>query len=114
MPRATPGIRLASCAADIVEIAALHGRAPELENIAGARGLDLPALGRVAVASGQLALGVRPARWLVPAPPADASATAAPWQAPCGALGAAVDRSSGRAAGGLPRPPGRAPHRRAS
>src|SRR2546429_6678148 len=75
MPRATPGIRLASCAADIVEIAALHGRAPELENIAGARGLDLPVLGRVAVASGQLALGVRPARWLLLAPPALSRAT---------------------------------------
>src|SRR5438477_647338 len=81
MPRETPGIRLASCAADIVEIAAFHTRAPELENIAGARGLDLPALGRVAVASGQLALGVRPARW----------------QAACGRVGAAVDLSSGLA-----------------
>ena len=97
MPRATPGIRLASCAADIVEIAALHGRAPELENIAGARGLDLPVLGRVAVASGQLALGVRPARWLLLAPPAHSGATAARWQAACGRAGAAVDLSSGLA-----------------
>src|SRR2546429_5063122 len=84
MPRATPGIRLASCAADIVEIAALHGRAPELENIAGARGLDLPVLGRVAVASGQLSLGVRPARWLLLAPPPHPGRTPAPRQAPCG------------------------------
>jgi len=97
MPRETPGIRLASCAADIVEIAAFHTRAPELENIAGARGLDLPALGRVAVASGQLALGVRPARWLLLAPPAHAGTTAARWQAACGRVGAAVDLSSGLA-----------------
>src|SRR2546430_7422391 len=95
MPRATPGIRLASCAADIVEIAALHGRAPELENIAGARGLDLPVLGRVAVASGQLALGVRPARWLRRPPPAHSVATAAPRPAARGRARAPVDPSSG-------------------
>src|SRR5207302_10268266 len=108
MPRETPGIRLASCAADIVEIAAFHTRAPELENIAGARGLDLPALGRVAAASGQLALGVRPARWLLLAPPAHAGATAARWQAACGRVGAAVDLSSGPAVRRLAGPPVRA------
>jgi heterotetrameric sarcosine oxidase gamma subunit len=93
-----PGIRLASCAADIVEIAALHGRARELESIAGARGLDLPAPGRVAVASDQLALCVRPERWLLLAPAASAGATAALWQAACARVGAAVDLSSGLAA----------------
>src|SRR2546423_7426742 len=105
MPGETPGIRLASCAADIVEIAAFHARAPELENIAGARGLDLPALGRVAVASGQLALGVRPARWLLLAPPAPAGATAARWQGPRGRVGAAVDLSSGLPVWCPPAPP---------
>jgi sarcosine oxidase subunit gamma len=93
----TPGVRLASCAADVVEIAALHGRARELESIAGARGLDLPVLGRVAVSSGQLALCVRPARWLLLAPPASPGATAAHWQAACARVGAAVDLSSGLA-----------------
>lgn len=93
-----PGIRLASCAADIVEIAALHGRARELESIARGRGLDLPAPGRVAVASDQLALCVRPARWLLLAPPASPGATAALWQAACARVGAAVDLSSGLAA----------------
>jgi heterotetrameric sarcosine oxidase gamma subunit len=92
------GIRLASCAADMVEIAAFHGRARELENIAGARGLDLPVLGRVAVASGQLALCVRPARWLLLAPRAHSGATAALWQAACARVGAALDLSSGLAA----------------
>jgi heterotetrameric sarcosine oxidase gamma subunit len=92
------GIRLASCAADMVEIAALHGRAPELENIAGARGLELPVLGRVGGTRDQLALCVRPARWLLLAPPAHSGATAALWQAACARVGAAIDLSSGLAA----------------
>ncbi len=90
-----PGIRLASCVADIVEIAALHAGAHDIESIAGARGLDLPAPGRVAVASDQLALCVRPARWLLLAPAASPGATAAIWQAACARVGAAVDLSSG-------------------
>jgi heterotetrameric sarcosine oxidase gamma subunit len=94
------GVRLAPCAADVVEIAALHGRAPELERIAGARGLgiDLPMLGRVAVATDQLALCVRPARWLLLAPPASPGVSAAHWQTACARMGAAVDLSSGLAA----------------
>ncbi len=64
------GIRLASCAADIVEIAAFHGRAPELESFAVGRGIRLPALAGVAAATDQLALCVRPARWLLLSPPA--------------------------------------------
>lgn len=89
------GVRLASCAADIVEIAAFHGRARELESIAGGRGVDLPALGRLALASDQLALCVRPERWLLLGPPAFPGATAALWHAACARVGAAVDLSSG-------------------
>jgi sarcosine oxidase subunit gamma len=81
--------------ADIVEIAALHARAHELESIAGARGLDLPALGRLALASDQVALCVRPERWLLIGPPTFPGATAALWQAACARVGAAVDLSSG-------------------
>jgi heterotetrameric sarcosine oxidase gamma subunit len=95
-PESVPaGVRLASCAADVVEIAALHGRARELEILAGGRGLDLPALGRLALASGQLALCVRPERWLLLGPPASAGATAALWQTACARVGVAVDLSSG-------------------
>jgi heterotetrameric sarcosine oxidase gamma subunit len=89
------GVRLASCAADAVEIAALHGRAREIESIAGGRGLDLPALGRLALASDQLVLCVRPERWLLLGPPEFPGATAALWQAACARVGAAVDLSSG-------------------
>jgi heterotetrameric sarcosine oxidase gamma subunit len=88
-------VRLASCAADVVEIAAFHGRARELESLAVGRGLDLPALGRLALASDQLALCVRPERWLLLGPPALPGATAALWQAACARVGAAVDLSSG-------------------
>jgi heterotetrameric sarcosine oxidase gamma subunit len=92
---ASAGVRLASCAADVVEIAALHGRAREIGSIARGRGLDLPALGRLALGSDQLALCVRPERWLLLGPPAFPGATAALWQAACARVGAAVDLSSG-------------------
>jgi heterotetrameric sarcosine oxidase gamma subunit len=98
-PESVPaGVRLALCVADVVEIAALHGRAPELQGLAADQGLALPALGRVAVASDRLALCVRPARWMLLAPPAHPGATAALWQAACARSGAAVDQSSGLAA----------------
>jgi sarcosine oxidase subunit gamma len=93
-----PGVRLASCAGDVVEIAAFHGRARELESIAAGRGPDLPALGRLALASDQVALCVRPERWLLIGPPTFPGATAALWQAACARVGAAVDLSSGLAA----------------
>jgi sarcosine oxidase subunit gamma len=79
----------------VVEIAALHGRAREIGSIARGRGLDLPALGRLALGSDQLALCVRPERWLLLGPPAFPGATAALWQAACARVGAAVDLSSG-------------------
>ncbi|MFI4906263.1 MAG: sarcosine oxidase subunit gamma [Steroidobacteraceae bacterium] len=88
-------MRLRSCVMDIVEIAALRGRAPELERIAGGRGLRLPPLCRVAVAADELALCVRPDRWLLLSPPASPGATAGVWQAACAGFGAAVDLSCG-------------------
>ncbi|HEY0766386.1 MAG TPA: sarcosine oxidase subunit gamma family protein [Steroidobacteraceae bacterium] len=98
MPHNASGIQLGFCAADIVEIAALHGRARELENIARGRGPNLPAFGRVADASGKLALCVRPERWLLLSPPASPGVTAALWQSACAGVGVAVDLSSGLAA----------------
>jgi sarcosine oxidase subunit gamma len=81
-----------------VEIAALRGRARDLEKIAERKGIQLPAFGRVAVGPNQLALCVRPERWLLLAPPASPGATAGVWQAACAGCGVAIDLSSGLSA----------------
>ncbi len=87
-------LRLASCAADIVELAALRGRAGELDGIAQAHGWRLPALGRSALGADHLALCVRPQRWLLLGAPASPGANAAHWQAACAGAGAAIDLAS--------------------
>lgn len=90
----TPGVQLSRLAADVVEIAALRDRGAELADRARGRGLPLPPPGRCAVARGQLALSVRPDRWLLLAPPQAPGAAAASWQAECRGPGVAVDLSS--------------------
>jgi heterotetrameric sarcosine oxidase gamma subunit len=95
MPEEAVGIQLETCETDIVEIAAQRGRAGELQTIARGRGLALPALGRASVAADQLALCVRPERWLLLTPPASPGATAQAWRAACVGVGAAIDLSSG-------------------
>ncbi len=94
-----PELRLASCAADIVELVAFRGRADELDGIANAQGRQLPALGRSkpgrsALGADQLALCVRPQRWLLLGEPVLPGAHAAHWQSACAGVGAAVDLSS--------------------
>jgi heterotetrameric sarcosine oxidase gamma subunit len=94
-PEAAPGLQLGRCATDIVELAALRGRARELESLAGQRGLALPRLGRAMGSTDQLTLCVRPARWLLLARCASPGATASAWQAACAGFGTAVDLSCG-------------------
>jgi sarcosine oxidase, subunit gamma len=89
------GIQLESSETDIVEIAALRGRAAELQNIASGRGLPLPQLGRATVTADRLALCVRPERWLVLNPPAAPGVSAGLWHSALAGVGAAVDLSSG-------------------
>jgi len=98
-PVSAPEMRLASCPADIVELAALSGQAGELDGIARVHGRQLPPLGRIAPGRGalgadHLALCVRPQRWLLLGAPAAPGANAAHWQAACAGAGAAVDLSS--------------------
>ena len=111
-PRSAPGdaagIELETCETDIVEIAALRGRAGELQTIASGRGLPLPALGRATVTADQLALGVRPERWLVLSPPAAPGVSAQLWQGACAGVGVAVDLSGGLTALQLSGPAARA------
>ena len=90
-----PGVEIAACAVEIVELAAFRARASELSGIARGLGLELAAPGRVAAGSGQLSLCVRPGRWLLLLPPDSAGAQAARWQRACAGVAAAIDHSSG-------------------
>jgi len=94
----TPGVELARCAADVVELAAFAGRTPEIEELAAGCGVRLAGLGRIAVGAAGLSLSVRPARWLLLSPPAAPGSAAGRWQQDLAARGAAVDLSSGLAA----------------
>jgi sarcosine oxidase, subunit gamma len=88
------GITLASCPADIVELAAFRERAVDLERLAAGWAISLPRPGGVVAHSGRVALSVRPGRWLLLAPPADPGAGAAHWHELCGGRAAAVELSS--------------------
>ena len=81
---------------DIVELAALRGRAQELATLAERRGLTLPAMGRLTVAGDQMALCIRPQRWLLLT--SVRPGVAAEWCAACAGVGVAVDLSSSLAA----------------
>ena len=91
------GVRLQTSRGVIVELAAHRGRAAELTANAAGHGCTLPSLGHASISGEQLALGVRPERWLV-LKPHDARATSCTqWEAMCGQAGTAVDLSSGLA-----------------
>jgi heterotetrameric sarcosine oxidase gamma subunit len=91
----TEGVGLGSCAMDIVGIATLRGRAPDFNTIANRQGLRLPEFGRVLASPEQIALSIRPDRWLLLAPPGPPGASAETWQAACAGCAVAVDLSSG-------------------
>jgi heterotetrameric sarcosine oxidase gamma subunit len=103
-------LRLAICAADIVELAACRGTADTLKAALRAQGVELPSFGRVMADGERLVLSVRPDRWLLlsaprsqaGAPPIGAAQVDADghgpdhaWQAVIGPAGAAIDQSSG-------------------
>ncbi len=90
-----PGLRLRRPATDVVELAALSGRAGDLERIAAGRGTTLPAFGHALLKADRAAVCVRPARWLLLGPPAAPGASAAAWADACAGRGVAVDLSSG-------------------
>ncbi|HXY95666.1 MAG TPA: hypothetical protein VEH00_01750 [Steroidobacteraceae bacterium] len=94
-PRAgTPGVALAPCPADIVELAAFQGRAGDLQGRAARRSIPLASPGGVAGGSGGLSLSVRPERWLLLSAPALPGACAGHWQEAAGGCAAVVDLSS--------------------
>ena len=91
---AIAGVELKSCRTGIVELAAHGGRTSELATVAVARGCALPPLGRAMATTGQLAIGVRPGRWLVLQAPEEPASPYAQWEARCAGTGTVVDLSS--------------------
>jgi len=87
-------LTLASCPADIVELAAFRERAPELVRLAAGRDIALPGPGAAVARAGRLSLSVRPDRWLLLTPPAAPGASAALCQELCQESGAVLDQSS--------------------
>jgi len=96
--RPQAGLRWGRCPADIVEIAALRDRAADVEALAARRGWPLPVLGRCRIAPDQIALSVRPGRWLLLSSPAAPGAAVMSWEQDGTGLAAVVDLSSGLAA----------------
>jgi heterotetrameric sarcosine oxidase gamma subunit len=95
---AASDVTLESWSVDVTELAASRGCTPELEQIATARGVELPTLGRSIRSGDHLALCVRPNRWLIvstpsAATPAAAGEAAASWSAACAGVGIAIDLS---------------------
>jgi heterotetrameric sarcosine oxidase gamma subunit len=89
-------VALAAWPAEIIEVAALRGAADATQRFGAASGEMLPAFGRVTLDSPQLALSVRPARWLLvaPLPPGTPGSRAARWRQGCGAGAAVTELSS--------------------
>jgi heterotetrameric sarcosine oxidase gamma subunit len=88
------GVRIAECAAEILELAALRAEADALAHTAAARGTPLPALGRVSSGAHGLTLAVRPGRWLLLCAPGAPGTLAQSWQAACAGRAAVVELSA--------------------
>lgn len=103
--RARPAIQLTEPELDVVELAALRGRAADLAALAGQHGVKLPELAGAAVTGHQIALCFRPERWLLLSPRENAGAAASRWHTACAGRGVAIDLSSGLDAFRLAGPP---------
>ena len=93
-----PDLALAAVPADILEVAAFGGAAPELVRRGAQACWALPPLGRVSAAPAGLALAVRPERWLIVLAPQAGGTSATRWQGLLGTTGAVVELSAGLAA----------------
>jgi heterotetrameric sarcosine oxidase gamma subunit len=85
-------VTLAVWPADIVELSTyVIGSADARRRVAG---LDLPAVGRCVATAEQLALSIRPGRWLLMCPRLAAGVAAERWVRACAGQGAVVELSS--------------------
>jgi len=89
---AVPGVWLAGCDCDVVELATYALAAPDARRRVA--GVELAAFGHVSKERGHLVLSVRPGRWLLLSASAAPGVTAADWGAACAGQGAVVDLSS--------------------
>ena len=87
-------VTLASCATDVVELAAFRERASDLAALAARRDIALAGPAASAARPGRLSLSVRPGRWLLLMPPATPGASAAFCRELCEGSGGVVDLSS--------------------
>jgi heterotetrameric sarcosine oxidase gamma subunit len=87
-------VRFGCCAADIMELAARRNRSTELAAVAARRGLPLPPFGRATFCGGQLAISVRPERWLLLSASATPGSAGVTWQETCAGTAAVIDLSS--------------------
>jgi heterotetrameric sarcosine oxidase gamma subunit len=93
-----PELALAALPADILEVAAFGGAAPELVRRGAQAGWTLPPFGRVSASASGLALAVRPERWLMLLAPQAPGTSVSLWQGLLGTSGAMVELSAGLAA----------------
>lgn len=93
-----PDLALAALPADILEVAAFGGAAPELVRRGVQAGWALPPFGRVSASAAGLALAVRPERWLMLLAPQAPGTSTTLWQGLLGTSGAMVELSAGLAA----------------
>ena len=91
---AISAVQMKDYRSDVIEIAALRGRAREVEGVAAARGFTLPRFGLAVTTKQWSTLSVRPERWLLLQAPTLPGARVAQWQAACAGPGTAVDLSS--------------------
>ena len=88
------GVRIADCAADVIELASYRGQAHTLIALAAECAVRLPALGHVDRAAAGLVLGVRPQRWLLLSAPGEPAALARSWQQACSGCAAVIELSA--------------------
>lgn len=88
------GVRIAECAADIIELAAFRDQAVTLGRVAAARGAPLPECGRLCRSADGLVVAVRPERWLLLCARAAPGARARSWQGACEGSTAVVELSA--------------------
>jgi len=75
-----PGLAVARCLADVLELGARRDGAERLRADFAAQGTQLPGPGELQCAAHGLVLAVRPQRWLVVLPPAASGRAAAQWR----------------------------------
>jgi sarcosine oxidase, subunit gamma len=93
--QAAPGLALARCLADVLELGARREGAESLRADFAAQGTQLPGPGGLQRAAHGLVLAVRPQRWLLLLPPAASGGAAAQWRERTAGCAFTVELSAG-------------------